>query len=419
MATMAKSTGKYHWTDHLIRWQVRIILAYFLIVLTFLAYGTLPNRWYHVLYVYSGSMVPSIYPGDLIVITPPPKFFKLGTVLTLNVNGQLVTHRLVRINPDGSLVTKGDNNPVEDDWGNIPVKIVGLHRFSIPYLGYISQLSPLFHPSATGSWFNATDSLDFSVWTGDASPTIGTSLSAEASAIGFYDDGLKEYGTDGEICVTNQGDVATIDLRISGLVEYKNKDSSGYQPLAGTDFELSTPGTLIPDENRCYSYRTTFNPIEGANYRIAATVSITNHSGWMPGGPHCAGTASCPFGPAVRTEFTIPVDPSMQIGTTVPTPTPTSTFISTRTPTKTLYPTITPTPTNTTTLLLPTFTNTPFLPTFTNTPLSPTNTLVPTFTATKTLYPTAIRTPTCTNTPVPPTNTPEPTSTPLPTETTP
>ena len=410
MATMVKTSEQNDLTDVLIRWQVRIILAYFLIVLTLLAYGTLPNRWYHVLYVYSGSMVPTIHPGDLIVITPPPKVFELGTVLTLNVNGQLVTHRLIRIDADGSLVTKGDNNPIEDDWGNIPVKVVGVHRFSIPYLGYIANITPLFHPSATGSWFNATDSLDFTVWTGDASPTIGTSLSAEASAIGFYDEGLKEFGTEGKICVTNQGDVATIDLRISGLIEYKSKDSAGYQPLFGTDFELPTPGTLVPDENRCYSYRTTFNPIEEVNYRMAATVSITNHSGWMPGGPHCAGTAPCPFEQTVRTEFTIPVDSSRQIETNVPTPTPTSTFLPTKTPSKTYYPTVTSIPSHTPTQLPPTFTNTP---------LPPTNTSVPSISPTKTYFPTVTRTPTCTYTPIPPTSTPEPTYTPVPPTNTP
>ncbi len=82
----------------------------------------LPNRWYHIFYTYSGSMLPTFAAGDLIVITPPPARLLPGQVITLNVNGQLVTHRLLRIEADGRLVTKGDNNPAADDWGNLPVK---------------------------------------------------------------------------------------------------------------------------------------------------------------------------------------------------------------------------------------------------------------------------------------------------------
>ena len=47
-------------------------LVIFLFLL-FIAYGTLPNRWYHILYVSSGSMSPVIQTGDLIIITPPPE----------------------------------------------------------------------------------------------------------------------------------------------------------------------------------------------------------------------------------------------------------------------------------------------------------------------------------------------------------
>jgi len=112
-----------------------IILA--LLFALFLSYGIIPNRWYQILVVNSGSMAPVFNAGDLIVITRPPKELEPGMVLTFVVDDHIVTHRLAGFNSDGSLITIGDANPTFDDWGSSKVTVHGLYRFRIPYLGYL------------------------------------------------------------------------------------------------------------------------------------------------------------------------------------------------------------------------------------------------------------------------------------------
>lgn len=107
------------------------------LALFFTAYGSLNNRWYHVLYVYSGSMAPTFQAGDLIIITPPPETIQPGMILTLQVDDQLVTHRVVAVAADGALQTQGDANLAPDNWGNARITIRGLYRGHLPYLGYL------------------------------------------------------------------------------------------------------------------------------------------------------------------------------------------------------------------------------------------------------------------------------------------
>jgi signal peptidase len=117
-----------------------LALALLCVLLLFTVYGTLPNRWYQVLAVTSGSMSPAIRAGDMIVVTRPPETLEPGMVLTLMVSGNLVTHRLVAVNPDGTLITRGDANPTNDDWSGVNVQVKGLYRARIPYMGYILNI---------------------------------------------------------------------------------------------------------------------------------------------------------------------------------------------------------------------------------------------------------------------------------------
>lgn len=51
--------------------------------------------------------------------------------------GAMVTHRAVKINADGTITTKGDNNEVEDLAPLSPEYVVGKYKFHIPKLGAI------------------------------------------------------------------------------------------------------------------------------------------------------------------------------------------------------------------------------------------------------------------------------------------
>lgn len=89
--------------------------------------------------VQSGSMKPSIYPGDLIIIHASSDY-NVGDVITFN-NGQengktiAITHRIVEKNGD-SYTTKGDFNSVPDITKVRVESIIGKYLFRIPLLGY-------------------------------------------------------------------------------------------------------------------------------------------------------------------------------------------------------------------------------------------------------------------------------------------
>lgn len=120
----------------------------------FIAYGILPNRWYHTLFVYSGSMSPTIKAGDVILISPPPLLPAPGSIVTLLVNDNLVTHRVIGLRPDGKFITKGDANIAPDEWGSARVSLVGVYRARVPYLGYVlAAIQDLLKVNASGAWF--------------------------------------------------------------------------------------------------------------------------------------------------------------------------------------------------------------------------------------------------------------------------
>jgi signal peptidase I len=67
------------------------------------------------LYIRSESMIPSIQPGDIVLLKGINDEQLEGEVIAyLNpANGKIIVHRIVR-EEDGLLVTKGDNNPYSD-----------------------------------------------------------------------------------------------------------------------------------------------------------------------------------------------------------------------------------------------------------------------------------------------------------------
>jgi len=123
----------------------------------FVAYGLIDNRWYHFVAVTGGSMAPTILPGDLLLLTRPPAEVKAGMILTLQVDGAVVTHRVVQVDADGTFVTQGDANDVRDDFRGHRVRVVGEVRLRIPTIGRVLLLGQAHEPS--GAWFEQDGSL--------------------------------------------------------------------------------------------------------------------------------------------------------------------------------------------------------------------------------------------------------------------
>jgi signal peptidase I len=103
-------------------------------VLTFMVLcqvGLLPFR---LMYVRSGSMSPTILPGDLAFISVSPNIaIDLGDIVLFDMAGEPVIHRVVAIE-SGHFTTQGDANSAPDS--GIVTQVRGKVLFVIPKLGY-------------------------------------------------------------------------------------------------------------------------------------------------------------------------------------------------------------------------------------------------------------------------------------------
>lgn len=93
--------------------------------------------------IISPSMEPEYGVGDLIYVKEvDPATIKEGDVITFLLNEDLVvgTHRVVRVDAENQrLYTKGDANEIEDQDPVHFNNVIGVPKFSIPKLGYVSD----------------------------------------------------------------------------------------------------------------------------------------------------------------------------------------------------------------------------------------------------------------------------------------
>lgn len=82
--------------------------------------GSVPYRVY---VIHTGSMTPAI-PSRSAVLVRVGRY-RVGQVVTFRVHGEMVTHRLVAINRNGTIVTKGDADRSVDPWRAPKSSIVG------------------------------------------------------------------------------------------------------------------------------------------------------------------------------------------------------------------------------------------------------------------------------------------------------
>lgn len=98
---------------------------------------------FRVFNIVSGSMEPAYSVGDLIYVKEvDPTTVKIGDPITFVLNEDLVvaTHRVVRIDLEKQhFYTKGDANETEDAAPVHFKNLVGIPKFSIPWLGYVSD----------------------------------------------------------------------------------------------------------------------------------------------------------------------------------------------------------------------------------------------------------------------------------------
>ncbi len=94
--------------------------------------GHLPYRVY---VVHTGSMYPTI-PSESAVVVRENRY-RVGEVVSFTEHGEVVSHRLIAIRPDGTIVTKGDANRTIDPWHVPASNIIGGVVAAPRHLGYL------------------------------------------------------------------------------------------------------------------------------------------------------------------------------------------------------------------------------------------------------------------------------------------
>lgn len=118
----------------------RINVLLFCAILVYLISGLFK---YQALVIATGSMIPTINIGDVVIVDKIEgdelKQLELGEVIAYRKNNIVICHRIVDKIESGDEVfyeTKGDNNPSEDQLLVEESQIVGLVKFKISYIGY-------------------------------------------------------------------------------------------------------------------------------------------------------------------------------------------------------------------------------------------------------------------------------------------
>jgi signal peptidase len=133
-----------------------LLLAVILVIIVALWFGLKAylRTEYPMLAVASGSMVPTLNVGDLIIVQGGLNVSDInaaqgtGDIIVFhkpyNPN-ELIVHRAVEEEANG-LITKGDHNPTIDPWTVYDSDLVGKVVWVIPYVGHV----PLFVHTPTG-----------------------------------------------------------------------------------------------------------------------------------------------------------------------------------------------------------------------------------------------------------------------------
>lgn len=109
------------------------------VVLLLLVFGIGP---YKMIGIKTGSMTPAINAGDAVIIDKKCDRDELkeeDIIAYENESGILVIHRIIKVNSDGTFITKGDYNNVADTIYVNKNQVQGKVKFRIPFIAYPSK----------------------------------------------------------------------------------------------------------------------------------------------------------------------------------------------------------------------------------------------------------------------------------------
>jgi signal peptidase len=110
---------------------VAVVLLVSATVAGLFAFGALP---YDVYVVKSGSMTPTMPLASAVIVDKTE--YEIDQPISFYIHGEVVTHRWVGTNEDGTLQTKGDANDKPDMWNLPKSEVIGGVVAVVPHLGF-------------------------------------------------------------------------------------------------------------------------------------------------------------------------------------------------------------------------------------------------------------------------------------------
>lgn len=119
----------------------RIVFSVSVVILLVTVYLTSGLFTYYAVTIGSGSMIPSLGVGDIVIVKKTENYegLEVGDILVYNKETKVVVHRITEKNKvDNEYVfrTKGDANDAEDWYDIYEEDIIGTVKAKIKYLGY-------------------------------------------------------------------------------------------------------------------------------------------------------------------------------------------------------------------------------------------------------------------------------------------
>ena len=119
-----------------------------LIVVSLVALAVVVALFYKLYPIRTYSMTPTL-PLKALVVVEKDTSYRQGDIITYRHGTDTITHRFIKRDANGNIITKGDANPSPDVW---PVKdqdVIGKEVLCIPWAGLV--LYYLMDPSGLGS----------------------------------------------------------------------------------------------------------------------------------------------------------------------------------------------------------------------------------------------------------------------------
>ena len=150
--------------------------------------------------------------------------------------------------------------------------------------------------TATGHWTRSSEwTIDKKVSKSYIELKKGRSSTVTYTVSVTKNGGAESIWVDGEVCVTNDGAVATENLAIFDRIRALVGD--GTEAVVSGPIDVSANPVLDPGESDCYPYSFPIDPVANATaYENDARITITND-------PREPGT---PLGPSAKVTFTLP-----------------------------------------------------------------------------------------------------------------